>query len=90
MENNRTLKALHRIADIQEKILEQLMQGRGDPVPDYMLNLIDNTDVKAMLKISDSTLYRIKRKRIISAIRIGKRDYYNLTEIQNLVKYYLK
>ena len=55
-----------------------------------MLNLIDNTDVKAILKITASTLYRIKRKKIITAIGIGKHDYYNLTEIQNLVKYYLK
>ena len=47
-------------------------------------DLIDNVDVKAILKISDSTLYRLRKDKLISTIRIGKRDYYSLAQIKKI------
>ena len=47
---------------------------------------LDSADVKQLLNISDSTLYRLRKKKIIPAIRLGGKLYCPrsfFTEIMN-------
>jgi hypothetical protein len=101
MEHERIIQSLERIVELQEKILSQLMGqnagGQNEAAnfadknnSDFLQNLIDIVDVKALLKVSDSTLYRIKRSKMIVPVRIGKRDYYNLSEIKKIAGYFMK
>jgi len=95
MENDRFIKVLERFVEVQEEILLELRALRTSPLtakpqPNLLQDLIDSVDVKEELKISKSTLYRIKTSNLITPIKIGKRDYYSLTEIKKIAAYFMK
>ena len=76
-----------RIVELQEQILWEIrhnhdLQLRAVYTPDLSDDLIDDVEIKAILKISDSTLYRLKRSKLINPIRIGRRDYYRKSDIK--------
>lgn len=82
------LRLIHRIIQLLEEILtshnDRQESMRSEKGYDLISDLIDNVDVKEMLKISDSTLYRLRKDKLIATIRIGKRDYYSLTQIKKI------
>lgn len=47
---------------------------------------LDNTDVKQLLKISDSTLYRLRRDKQLSAKKIGGKWYYLSLDLAQSLK----
>lgn len=89
MEQTSLKQVLYRILEVQEEILLQLKDRRGVPLnpvsnSEQFSNLVDKVDVKSFLKISDSTLYRITKSNLLTTVRVGRRDYYNLSEIKKL------
>ena len=89
MERTSLKQVLYRILEVQEEILLQLKERSGVPLnpvsnSEQFSNLVDKVDVKSFLKISDSTLYRITKCHLLTTVRVGKRDYYNLSEIKKL------
>ena len=67
------------ITGIMQLILEhhQVLSPMSQPV-----NWLDNQDVMQKLKISDSTLRRLRDQGTISYSRIGGKYYYNESDIQ--------
>ncbi|MCF2218695.1 MULTISPECIES: helix-turn-helix domain-containing protein [Chryseobacterium] len=64
-------ETMHTILDIFSGILETLEKKQiGD------LQYYDSADVKRLLKISDSTLFRIRKSQNIPHVKIGKKIYY--------------
>ncbi|MFA6278380.1 MAG: hypothetical protein WC622_16655, partial [Pedobacter sp.] len=87
MEIEILIKAINRNSELQEKILLKL-DKLCDFVSNHMTNnnlsesLVDKDKVKEIYKISESTLYRSKKKNQITPIKvIGDRDYYRVEEI---------
>lgn len=83
------------MVDVQEQILAQLKRCDSPPIGSkndltLLEDLMDTVDVKALLKISDSTMYRIKRSKLIQSVRIGRRDYYSMAEIKLIANYFMK
>ena len=95
MEDASINKALNRLIELQEQILLQLRDGMGmrlSPISDpaFLEDLIDVVDVKSILNISDSTLYRIKKSNLVRSVRIGRRTYYSMTEIKRIAAHFMK
>ena len=53
-------------------------------------NLMDSSQVRSKLKISESTLTRNVQKGLITPIRIGRQNRYDLTQIESLKNYFMK
>jgi len=47
---------------------------------------LDNADVKRLLKISDSSLYRLRKTKLLPAKRIAGKWYYQLSILQAMAK----
>ncbi len=91
MEIEILIKAINRNSELQEKILLKL-DKLCDFVSNHMTNnnlsesLVDKDKVKEIYKISESTLYRSKKKNQITPIKvIGDRDYYRVEEIEKVL-----
>ena len=85
------IKAINRNSELQEKVLlklDKLCTIMSSPKSniDPSQELLDNVQTIAALKISPSTLYRLKRDEEIIPERIGKRDYYTMAEIRRAKK----
>lgn len=46
---------------------------------------LDNTDVKRLLKISDSSLYRLRKNNILAAKRVAGKWYYQMDTLRELI-----
>lgn len=46
---------------------------------------LDNTDVKRLLKISDSSLYRLRKKQLLPCKRIAGKWYYSRLAIAAII-----
>ncbi|RYF25073.1 MAG: DNA-binding protein [Flavobacteriales bacterium] len=46
---------------------------------------LDNTDVKNLLKISDSSLYRMRKSKLLPATQIAGKWYYSKLEIAKII-----
>lgn len=84
------LRIIHLLIEIRDELRGNNNQVFEPKKEVDLKDLIDQTDVKSILKISDSTLFRIKRQQIISPVRIGKRDYYSRAAIEALVRHFQK
>lgn len=84
------------MVELQEELLTRLASMQGFPLSNTkeeekeLDDLIDNLQVKTILNISTSTLYRIKKSEHITPIRIGKRNYYSRTEINKIIKHFMR
>lgn len=82
---------LLKILDILQEILKVLLEIRADlkrllPVrTDEEEVLLDNSDVKRLLKIADSTLYRWRKNNRVTSHLIGKKRYYIKSELVKLM-----
>lgn len=95
MEIERLINSLYGLVELQREILTELKawnlnQPEARPHPTVMDNLVDSVDVKLMLKISNSTLYRLKKSRLIRTVRIGKQDYFNKADIKKIANNFMK
>lgn len=95
MEDKVLIQSINRMVELQEEILVHIKKWDKHPTSTHDIldpreDLLDSTEVKAILKISDSTMYRIKRSQLFQSVRIGKRDYYNMREIKRIVQHFLK
>lgn len=66
-------KYLATIVQLQQQLLDLLM---GNPKVEPIDEWLDNTDVKQLLKISDSTLYRLRKSDQLLSKKIGGKWYY--------------
>jgi hypothetical protein len=79
------LQLLQEILTILKEISTHLIKFNGADTTSCD-ELLDNSDVKRMLKVTDSTLYRWRKQELIVARRIGKKDYYQRVDLERLLK----
>lgn len=89
MELEHIIRALNRIERLQEAILARLDAGSALQNPETA-KWIDSVQVKQILGISESTLYRIRKNKILLPQRIGGRDYFYLPDIFRVKDRYAK
>jgi len=77
------LKHLKAIVGLQEKMLKLMLVGGADKVKAENINeeLLDSSDVKRLLKISDSSLYRLRMSKQIKCKRIAGKWYFYKSSI---------
>lgn len=77
------LKCLKTIVGLQEQMLKLMSIGGGDMDQTENLDeeLLDSTDVKRLLKISDSSLYRLRISKQIKCKRIAGKWYFYKSSI---------
>jgi predicted DNA-binding transcriptional regulator AlpA len=74
-----------------DKIIEIMLRKENDSTIPSDEEWIDSVEVLKMLKISPSTLYRLrKKKKILTPARFGGRDYYLASEVRKSVKRFMK
>ncbi|TKB98643.1 MerR family transcriptional regulator [Pedobacter cryophilus] len=73
---------LHELLEMQYEML-QLLKKLSSP---KTATWLDNNDIKALLKISDSTLYRLKKNRQLKVRLIGGKQFYLLSELEEVIK----
>lgn len=66
---------------IFEELLETLQKNKSRDSLYY-----DSADLKRLLNISDSTLFRIRKSRDIPYFKIGKKIFYPRSFFKNLLK----
>ena len=71
-------------------LVEQQKHDRNFDRHDEKEEWIDSTDVKNILHISTSTLYRQKKKKQLTHARFGGRDYYLASEVRNSIRKFMK
>ncbi len=95
MENDPYLQALHRMIELQEKILLKLDGCIGVPLPkpdanEIISDLVHTADVIQKLGVSRSTIYRLTKAKEIHPKKVGKTNFYSLKEISGLVHRFMK
>ena len=74
---------LDELIAVQRQILHAIqLQAGSKPTPNEWL---DSHDVKRLLKIGESTLYRMRKQGNIPCKKIGKKWYYPHTALMGLV-----
>jgi predicted DNA-binding transcriptional regulator AlpA len=76
----------------QQEILRRLdlMVGNSPQTSDPHEEWLDSLEVQKLLKISESTLYRLKKKNILVPARLGSRDYYPADEVRKAINRFMK
>ncbi len=74
------LKCLEILIGIQQQMLT-LMVASGDLKTSPNEELLDSTDTKKLLKISDSSLYRLRKNKQINCKRIAGKWYFYKSSI---------
>lgn len=59
-------------------------------IPEQLHDLIDEWDVLQVLKISRSTMYRLKASSQLHTIKIGNKTYFSKSQIESLKNKYLR
>ena len=77
------LKCLKAIVGLQEQMLKLMTVGGENEVKAENINeeLLDSSDVKRLLKISDSSLYRLRISKQIKCKRIAGKWYFYKSSI---------
>lgn len=83
------LKILHTLTEILVTLNEIkifLREQQSKTLTEQGDELLDNSDAKRFLKIGDSTLYRWRKQKLISAQLIGRKHYYLKSALKKLVE----
>ncbi|RZK48099.1 MAG: DNA-binding protein [Pedobacter sp.] len=95
--NSQLIKELQEYHLMLSKQLEESIAAQTNPTPSssfdklmQLENLIDEYEVKDILKISRTTLYRLKVSSQLYVIKIGQKTYYNKQQIESLIHKYMK
>lgn len=76
------LNKLDQLLALQYQLLS-LCKSLREPLPPE--EWLDNADVKRLLKISDSSLYRLRKNNILPAKQIAGKWYYKLAVLHELI-----
>lgn len=86
------LAVLVQILQVQQEILMVLKEISAYLLKTNVLDaadndeLLDNSDAKQMLKVTDSTLYRWRKNNRITSRLIGKKRYYVNAELVKILE----
>ncbi|HQS05808.1 MAG: hypothetical protein B7X86_07545 [Sphingobacteriales bacterium 17-39-43] len=96
------IKSIDRLVELNEEMLQEIRGcGTAEFNPSQKLRkskldietlgqLINSNQVMGILNFSKSTLSRNINSKIITPIRIGKRNWFDLSQIEALRNYFLK
>jgi len=76
------LNRLDELTNLLVQILSKVDE-RNSSIPPIKSQWLDSADIKQLLKISDSSLYRLKKNNLIPAKRISGKWYYQLPEFDS-------
>lgn len=79
------LKKLEMLLALQQKILMLLQSVEQKVIPVVTDEWLDNTDVKRLLKISDSSLYRLRKQQLLPCKRIAGKWYYSRLALATII-----
>lgn len=83
--NNEILEKLDLLLSLQQHILKSLLAVESKSQPLTPEEWLDNADVKNLLKISDSSLYRLRKNKLLPAKQIAGKWYYHFAALQELM-----
>ena len=63
-----------------------MLSNKPDPGDEWL----DAADVKHILKISDSTLYRLRKGNVIRHCKIGSKNYFLASDVRASINKFLK
>lgn len=78
-----TLQTQEMMVYLLRQILDALLKFAPVQTEEVWL---DNTDVKELLKISDPTLYRLRKSNQLPAKKIGGKWYYSKSDLLRLIR----
>ncbi len=78
-----TLQTQEMMVSLLKQILDTLLKFAPVQTEEVWL---DNTDVKELLKISDPTLYRLRKSNQLPAKKIGGKWYYSKSDLLRLIR----
>lgn len=96
------IQSIDRLVELNEEILSEIRgSGLTEPsnsnklkklklTPEILDRLINSKQVRAKLKISESTLSRHVQSGLITPIPIGKQHWFDIDQIDALRNYFLK
>lgn len=92
MDISQLFSKLLNIEKAQQEILRRLdlITGNVPQSSDPDEEWLDALEVQKLLKISESTLYRLKKKKILVPARLGSRDYYLADEVRKAINRFMK
>lgn len=92
MDINQLFNKLLDIEKAQQEILLRLdlITGGTSQATGVGGEWLDSFEVQKLLKISESTLYRLKKKKILVPARLGSRDYYPAAEVRKAINRFMK
>lgn len=77
--NQEILSRIDELLSLQKNMLAALYSLREKPsIPD--LSWYDSTDIKRLLHISDSTLFRMRRSANIRSVKISGKWFYKIPD----------
>jgi len=82
MDQEQIFQKLIELERAQKRIqhsLDMLLE-RGGPK-----KWLDSCDVKEMFHISKSTLYRLKKEKILKPVSLGKKDLYKRADVEDTI-----
>jgi len=77
------VKHLENLVSLQKQMLNALQNMTPITTEEVWL---DSTDVKQILKISDPTLYRLRKNNVLSTRKIGGKWYYSKSALLQLLR----
>ena len=84
------IKHLSNIESLLKIVVSKLDRNFNPEPPTNISHWLDSVEVEKLLKISTSTLYRLRKKNILNPYQLGSRNYYDPAEIQKHRDRYLK
>ncbi|WP_316847108.1 helix-turn-helix domain-containing protein [Pedobacter psychrodurus] len=73
---------MENLAQLLEKILSTI-QSKEPPSVKKVEEWLDNADIKMRLNISDSSVYRLRKKKVLPSRRISGKWYYQLPDFKS-------
>ncbi|RZF57897.1 hypothetical protein [Sphingobacterium corticibacterium] len=84
------LQLQERVIELLEKLderFEKLSNALLDWAPESLKNqLLDNTDLKGILKIGDTKFFQLKKCRVFPTYRLNGKDYYLENEVLEAIR----
>ncbi|RZK51248.1 MAG: DNA-binding protein [Pedobacter sp.] len=77
------LSKLDELLALQHQLVK-LCRSLNQPLPPE--EWLDNADVKNLLKISDSSLYRLRKNKLLPATQIAGKWYYAKLDIAKIIE----
>lgn len=75
-----------RLMKKQNEYLKTLVETIVQQQPPLKENLLDNTDLKMILKIADTKFFQLKKEKKFPTYRLNGKDYYFENEIKQTIQ----